>query len=42
MTENSMKFIAAIILLAISPGCAQMPICPEIKLTVCPAQGVQK
>ena len=24
------------------PGCAQFPICPEIKLAMCPAQAVQK
>lgn len=37
-----MKTIAAMLLSAIATGCAQMPICPEVKLTLCPMQEVRK
>jgi len=40
--EKPMKPIAILALAVLAAGCAQMPICPEIKLALCPAQVVQK
>jgi hypothetical protein len=31
--------IGYLIILAMLTGCAQFPVCPEIKLAICPAQG---
>lgn len=42
ITEKPMKTIAAMLLLVIAAGCAQMPICPEVKLTLCPMQEARK
>lgn len=36
-----MKTCILIITLAVS-GCAQFPVCPEIKLAMCPAQAAQR
>lgn len=34
--------IGYLIILMMLGGCAQMPICPEIKLAMCPSQQVAK
>lgn len=34
-----MKTAIILSALAVLSGCAQLPICPEIKFAVCPAQG---
>lgn len=37
-SEKPMKAIIIIALAVAAAGCAQFPICPEIKLAMCPAQ----
>lgn len=34
--------IGYLIILAMLSGCAQMPVCPEIKLAMCPQAAVNK